>query len=72
MSKQLERRLEGCHSQLEKETWVLSHESSRDRVISRVHIVSPCGDKSQQEMEKDLEVVELFIQKHKGDRKSVV
>jgi len=64
MSKQLERRLEGC--QFEKETWVLSHESSCDRVISRVHIVSPCRDKSQQEMEKDLEVVELFIQKHKG------
>ena len=64
MSKQLDRRLEGC--QFEKETWVLSHESSRDIVISRVHIASPCTDKSQQEMEKDLEAVELFIQKHRG------
>ena len=64
MSKQLDRRLEGC--QFEKETWVLSHESSRDIVILRVHIASPCTDKSQQEMEKDLEAVELFIQKHRG------
>ena len=70
MSIQLDRRLEGCL--FEKETWVLSLESSRDTVISRGHIASLCRDKSQEEMEKDLEAVELFIQKHRGKSVMVI